>query len=137
MRVVLDTNVLVSALLNPRGVPAEVTALAVRGRLRVMYDARIVTEYRAVTSRSHFAFDPQVVETFLDATLLGGEAVAVSPLDFSLPDLADLPFAEVALAGSAEALITGNARHFEPLRPYVPVHSPTEFLQLWRERHAE
>jgi predicted nucleic acid-binding protein len=51
-----------------------------------------------------------------------------------LPDPDDLAFAEVAIAGGADALVTGNARHHAPLKGELParVMSPAGFLDLWR-----
>ena len=54
MRLVLDTNVLISALWKPGSVPdLALTAMWARGA-RVLYDARIMSEYRAVLARSKF-----------------------------------------------------------------------------------
>ena len=48
MRVVLDTNVLISGLLNPNGPPAAVLNLLVNAKLELLYDSRILQEYMEV-----------------------------------------------------------------------------------------
>lgn len=134
MRVVLDTNVPVSALLNPRGAPAQLVALAISGRLTCVYDTRISGEYRAVLGRPRFAFAPEEIRKLIEALEAGGELIAAEPLGVLLPDPGDVSFAEVAVTGAADALVTGNARHFvlpDPLP--VPVWSPAEFLRRWPE----
>ena len=57
MRIVLDTNVLVSALLSPHGAPAAVLQLVVTGRVVLCFDARVLSEYREVLRREKFDFD--------------------------------------------------------------------------------
>jgi predicted nucleic acid-binding protein len=61
-----------------------------------------------------------------------GLSVVAGPLTISLPDPDDQPFWEVALAAGAEALVTGDKRHF-PKRAYqgVKIVSPLEFLERW------
>ncbi len=65
MRVVLDTSVLVSGLLNPHGSPARVLDLVTAGPVVLFYDDRIIAEYRALLSRPRFAFDPANVAALL------------------------------------------------------------------------
>jgi len=126
--VVLDTNVLVSALLNPRGRPAEVLRLVQGGALQVAYDARILDEYRRVLRRARFPFEPAEVEALLDFLAGEGLAVLATPAAAALPDATDLPFLEVATAAGA-TLVTGNRRHY-PARAAgsVPVLTPAELL---------
>jgi predicted nucleic acid-binding protein len=45
MRIVLDTNVLVSAFLNYSGAPAQVLTLVLAGELKLVFDRRILDEY--------------------------------------------------------------------------------------------
>lgn len=131
MRLVLDTNVLVSGLLNPHGAPGRLLDLLLAGQIAVLFDDRIVAEYREVLARPRIGFDSRNTRAVLDYLTLAGEAVAASPLGVVLPDADDLPFLEVAVAGHAEALVTGNQRHFVPKRGTVDVAvlSPTEILR--------
>ena len=57
MKVVLDTNVLVSGLLNPDGNPGRVLDLLLAGEITLLVDDRILAEYRAVLARPRFGFD--------------------------------------------------------------------------------
>jgi putative PIN family toxin of toxin-antitoxin system len=133
MRVVLDTNVVVSGLLSPYGPPGEIVRLVAAGELTVCHDARIVGEYREVLLRAAFGFDKRDVEWFLDQLIRDGENVVSRSLRTRLPDPDDEPFLEVAVASAAEALITGNIRHFpEPLRHGALVCTPTEFIDALR-----
>ncbi len=132
MRVVLDTNVLVSGLLNPHGSPGRVLDLAVAGALVLLYDDRILAEYREVLSRARFGFSAVDVSTLLAVFEWSGEAVVAGPLEVELPDPDDLPFLEVAAAGEADALVTGNPRHFMPTRGKhrVKMLSPAELYAV-------
>lgn len=116
MRVVIDTNVLVSAMLSPHAPPAQVVRLMFQGDLLPLHDARILAEYREVLLRPKFGFDPDDVRTVLDAIEWIGEAVFSRPLPVELPDPDDLPFIEVATSGRADALVTGNPRRYHAVR---------------------
>ncbi len=133
MRIVLDTNVLVSALLNPFGAPGRLLDLILAGSVQMVYDDRILAEYREVLLRPRFGFEKQQVQRLLEYLIFTGEGVSSSPLNAEAPDADDLPFAEVAVSGNADALVTGNPGHFAFLT-HPPVLSPAEFLQRWLER---
>lgn len=133
MRIVLDTNVLVSGLLSPYGPPAEAVRMVVSESLTLYVDARLLVEYRQVLSRPKFAFDQDRVEALMD--LIEAEAIPVmaNPLAQRLPDPDDEPFLEVAIAGRIEALVTGNLVHFPArARAGVTVLGPTDFMALVR-----
>ena len=137
MRIVLDTNVLVSALLSPFGPPGEVLRLVTSGLVRVCHDARILDEYRQVLLRPAFPFDHVRVESLLDQIEADGDPVAALPLPERLPDPDDEVFLAVALAGEIRYLVTGNLRHYpEPSRQGVRVVSPREFLESYRQASA-
>lgn len=112
MRIVLDTNVVVSGVLNPHGPPGRCLDLILEGDLTLLFDDRILAEYRDVLLRPRFDLVPKDVVVLIDYLTAEGQAISAPPLDRSLPDPDDLPFLEVAVAGSADALVTGNARHF-------------------------
>lgn len=133
MKVVLDTNVLVSGFLNPYGVPGEITHMILSGTLNLCYDARILWEYRRVLLRPEFSFNHDNVDALLDEVESSGYLVVPVPLLTGLPDKSDEPFLEVALAGEAEYLVTGNVRHYpEDRRRGIKVVSPVEFVELYR-----
>lgn len=130
MRLVLDTNVVVSALLTPHGAPARVLDLVLSGDHIVLLDDRIRAEYAEVLARPRFGFAPLDVATLLRYLSAWGESVAARPLDLKLPDPDDLPFLEVAVAGRADVLVTGNPRHYSvpAVSVAVRVMSPAQFL---------
>ncbi len=135
MRIVLDTNVLVSGLLSPYGPSASVVRLVASGALELLFDGRVLAEYKAVLARSKFSFPPASIELLLDQIQSQGIPVAGFPLPQPLPDEDDEVFLEVALAGDAEALVTGNQKHFpEELRCGIRVLSPREFADSLRDR---
>ena len=114
MRIVLDTNVLVSAMMSGSGAPYFVLQLVHQRAVTLLADSRILAEYYEVTARAHFDFDQQERLLQLDVLANIAEPVIASPLRVTLPDLDDRIFVEVALAGNADAIVTGNARHFIP-----------------------
>ncbi|MGE5483338.1 MAG: putative toxin-antitoxin system toxin component, PIN family [Bacteroidota bacterium] len=130
--VVLDTNVLVSALLTPHGTPARILDAVLAGALRLVFDDRILDEYFEVLSRERFGFDTECVKALLGFVQSEGQAVVAPPLGIALPDPDDVMFVEVAVAGSADAIVTGNKNHFPADRYYgIPVASPAEFLSAF------
>jgi putative PIN family toxin of toxin-antitoxin system len=135
LRIVLDTNVLVSGLLNPDGNPGRVVDLFLAGEVTLLVDDRILAEYRAVLPRPKFGFDASSVSDLLDLIEAEGVRVTAQPLGIALPDARDLPFLEVAIAGEAEAIVTGNARHFKQSERFsVRVETPAVFVRHWPER---
>jgi putative PIN family toxin of toxin-antitoxin system len=134
LRIVLDTNVIVSGLLNPEGNPGRVLDLFLAGEVTLIVDDRILAEYRAVLRRPKFGFDDADVSDFLDLLEAESERVAAAPLGSKLPDESDRPFLEVALAGGAESLVTGNVRHFRLAQVgRLPIESPAEFVRRWTQ----
>lgn len=115
MRVVLDTNVLVSGVLNPHGPPGRLVDLALAGDLALVVDDRVLSEYQDVLRRPRFGLPARGVDVLVRHLRAAGEAVTARPLAVTLPDADDLPFLEVAAAGAA-TLVTGNPRHFRPVR---------------------
>jgi putative PIN family toxin of toxin-antitoxin system len=125
---VVDTNVLVSALLRPAGPPGAVTRAIVQGRLMPVVCTDILDEYAEVLSRPHFPFDKQDASELV--TLIGQQALWIEitsyPDQLALPDPSDWPFVAAALAPDCP-VITGNARHF-PKRTGVRVVSAREWV---------
>jgi putative PIN family toxin of toxin-antitoxin system len=133
MRIVLDTNILVSGLWSPFGPPGEIVGLVAAGALPLLLDERILGEYREVLARRGLGFDPRRVDSLLLQVEATGEFVVALPLPERLPDPDDEAFLEVALASHADFLVTGNLRHFPArLRQGVAVVSPREFVEALR-----
>ena len=132
MRIVLDTNVLVSGLLNPDGAPGRLLDLILGSRVQILYDDRILGEYSDVLARPQFGFRQELTDAIMGYLRLSGEGVTASPLPAgTLPDPDDTPFAEVAISGSADALVSGNQRHFTDFETQgVRVLAPDAMLTL-------
>jgi len=136
MRVVLDTNVVVSGALRPSSIPARLLSLIPEGRIQPLTDHRIMAEYRDVLTRPRLKIPPtattELMQRFSEvAEHVEVVATAVSRLDrVKIPDPEDRPFMEVALSGAADAIVTGNTNHFPPseLQP-VRVLTPRELLE--------
>lgn len=133
---VLDTNVLVSALLRSRSIPASILRTLVVGDARIVYDARILIEYRDVLRRPKFGFDHTLTDAILETLVSEGVEVAATPLKSYLPDRDDEPFLEVTLsAGHDAVLVTGNVKHYPPdLRGGAIVLTPKGWLESWQQR---
>ncbi len=129
MRVVVDTNVLVSGLISAGGPCARILGLVVEGALQLCVDARILREYEIVLERPELRIDPEDVSQTLEVLRSRSEVLTPLPLNAGLPDEADRPFVEVATAAEA-ILVTGNTRHF-PKRACqgVDVMTPRAFLE--------
>jgi uncharacterized protein len=131
MRIVLDTNVLVSGLHNPNGAPGRIIDLILGARIQVLYDDRILAEYLDVLARPRLAIEPSMAQALVGYMRLSGERIMALPLDKdTLPDPDDLPFAEVTITGNADLLVTGNMKHFFKLKERgVMVLSPAQCLE--------
>ena len=133
MRIVVDTNVLVSSLLSPFGPPNAIRHLIAAGAVQVSYDVRILHEYREVLTRPRFPFSEDDVDDLLSQIEADGVLISSDPLAGSLPDPDDEPFLAVALAARARCLVTGNLRDFPTdRRQGVLVLSPRQFLDLYQ-----
>jgi len=112
LRVVLDTNVIVSAHLNAEGYERYVLDLVLAGKLQIAVSAAILEEYEGVLRRPKFGIAPRQVGRSL--RLLRKAARVVRPrhrLEVTRdPD--DNRFLECAEASKADYLVTGNKRHF-------------------------
>jgi uncharacterized protein len=133
VKIVLDTNVLVSGLLSPHGPPGQVVQWVADGTCRLSFDARILAEYREVLLRPEFRFDPQRVEVLLVQIEADGELVVCLPWPTQLTDPDDEKFLEAARAGHVEYLVTGNLRHYpSSARHGIRALTPAQFIQRMR-----
>jgi uncharacterized protein len=112
IRVVLDTNVVVSAHLNSEGYERSVLDLALSGKLRMFVSEAILGEYASVLRRPKFRLKPRSVSHSL--LLLRAAARVVAPYGQInvARDPGDNHFLECAEAAKADYLVTGNKRHF-------------------------
>ncbi len=131
-RLVVDTNVIVAALLTPGRTPARAIASALARGDVFLYDDRVAAEYRAVLARPKFrAIASADAEALLASIFAHGENVgSVAVWDGAMTDPDDRVFVEVALGGRGDAVVTGNARHY-PADQGFAVLSPAGLLALF------
>ncbi|MDR3313517.1 MAG: putative toxin-antitoxin system toxin component, PIN family [Oscillospiraceae bacterium] len=123
-RVVLDTNILVSALLSPTGNPAKIYQLFFTGGLSLVFSADIFAEYHDVLLRPRLRIPRNDAEILLAAVLQHGEKITPTPSTDAMIDEDDRVFYDTAKSADA-CLITGNTKHY-PQEPFV--FTPTAFL---------
>ena len=123
---VIDTNVVVSGLLVPYGPSAKVLNAVTDGRIRLVYDARILAEYRDVLHRPRLKLSTARIATFLEA-LQSQILVTPQSIQAQGPDADDIIFVEAALATTDRTIVTGNLAHFPPeILNGVRVMSPAQ-----------
>lgn len=112
IRVVLDTNIVVSALLQPLGPPAQVLVLALGGLIQMCVSGSIYAEYEEVIRRPRLKRSDDVVAGTLAA--IREKSFWVRPKEHVsvCPDPDDDIFLECAQAARADCLVTGNLKHF-------------------------
>ena len=119
--VVIDTNVLVSAVLKAHSVPGSIVELAFDGPIIPILNEAIEKEYREVLSRPKFHLPEDLIEGIMSTFHKRAIYVDAEHLDVELPDPKDLVFYEVVMEERKEEdayLVTGNIRHF-PNRPFI------------------
>ena len=138
MKIVLDTNILVSGLLTPFGPGGAIIRMVFSGELIVYLDARILADYKDVLHRPKLKFNKENIIVLLDFIIQYGQFTSNSPLKNRLPAPDDEPFLEVAIAGMVLSLITGNRVHY-PSSPFkgINIFSPSEFLEFYRKQNKE
>ena len=126
---VIDTNVIVSALLarNPGAATVKVLEAFFQGRIMPLVNDEIIKEYADVLHRPKFRFPEELVNSVVRSI----ERTAIRPgrifCEEEFPDPKDAVFYEVALSKDDAYLITGNTKHF-PRTPIVV--TPAEMLEI-------
>ncbi len=133
IRVVLDTNVIVSALLQPLGPPAQVLLLATGGLIQLCVSGRTYAEYEAVIRRPRFDRDESVIAAML--TTIREQSLWVRPAASvtACLDPDDDMFLECAQEGRADYLVTGNLKHFPESWLDTRIVNPRRFLDSIRQ----
>ncbi len=128
MRVVIDTNVIVSGLINPHGSPARIVNMLLSQEITILFDNRILEEYSDVLSRKEFDFSKEIIQAIMEYIKTNGEFIPALLAKIKFADIGDKPFYEVALTGKADYLITGNKKHFPQSKKEIKIVSPERFL---------
>jgi putative PIN family toxin of toxin-antitoxin system len=128
---VIDTNVIVSALLKWNSVPGVVLQAVFNGFVVPVYNDEILNEYRNVLNRPKFGFSSELIsETISQIESLGVMENALEAVAEAMPDPKDIVFYSIALSHGKTAethLVTGNVKHF-PANPIVV--TPRQMLDI-------
>ena len=134
-RAVLDSSVLVSAFLTPRGSVARLLHAPLRGRYELCLSDYILTETaETLLTKSrlrNYAFADADVHAFIRWLLTQAEMVGDLPeLRVVIDDPKDDPIIATAVAAKADYLVTDDRAHLLPIREYqgIRIISPRDFL---------
>lgn len=127
---VIDTNVLVSAMLKWDSVPGSIMELAFDGPIIPLINKEILAEYREVLRRPRFHLTEEIVDIVVGNIESKGIFVDADTIDVGLPDPKDRVFYEVVMEERKEEdayLVTGNIKHF-PSKPFIV--TPRQMLDI-------
>lgn len=110
--VVLDTNVVVSAHLNPFGNERFALDLALAEKIQLYISPQIFKEYLDVLGRTKLGIEPTLVAASLELIKQKSRMVHPSAKIHAASDEDDNRFLECAQEGNVDFLVTGNKRHF-------------------------
>lgn len=130
MLAVIDTNVIVSALLNHdrESNPSIVLNNILSGKILPLLNDEILSEYRDVLSRDKFPFrDSDIEDTLCLFQKKGIRVDSTIPVLEDFPDLDDVVFYEVAMSTEGAYLVTGNIKHF-PINTIVV--TPAQMVEI-------
>jgi uncharacterized protein len=130
LRLVVDTNIVVSAALKPEGLQRTVLLLALTKPARLYSSAPIFEEYKVVLARPEFQIRKGIQQQFLQLIKNKARFVAPARQLRVTPDPDDNMFLECADAARADYLITGNIRHFPRYWKRTKVITSREFLTV-------
>ena len=130
LRLVVDTNVVVSAVLKPEGLQRTVVLLALTKPARWYVSDSILTEYAVVLARPELKVRRSLRQQLLQLIRNHTRVVIPSRLSQVTTDPADNIFVECADAARADYLVTGNARHFPKFWKQTKIISAREFLDI-------
>ena len=126
---VIDTNVIVSALLKHNSIPGKVIDYVTTDVITLLGNTEILDEYEDVLTRSKFNFSEDEVHNYLCLLREKMKLIDSQKCEEFFIDLADAKFYEVAIAYEEDQshLVTGNKKHF-PEKPFIV--SPREMVEI-------
>ncbi|MDY6844966.1 MAG: putative toxin-antitoxin system toxin component, PIN family [Thermodesulfobacteriota bacterium] len=130
MKIVLDTNVLLSGMLNPSAPPGRIVDFLRTGVLQLVIDDRIIAEYTDVLRREYFLryFEKSEREDVIEYLSKNSFYTTTSIVINNMPDKGDISFLEIALSENVP-LVTGNLKHYpKRVRKGCIVLSPRQFM---------
>lgn len=132
VRVVLDTNVVISALISS-GPPRVVVGLCRTGDILPVTSDALLTELSEVMRRK-FGWEANRVAPLLDEVRSFALVVLPGVTVQRIPeDPADNRVLECALEGDVDFIVSGDSRHLQPLVRFegIPIMSPAQFMATW------
>lgn len=142
MRAVIDTNILVRALIMPHGSVGPVLQRLRQGDYTILYAPPLLAELVDVLNRprirTKYDLSDEDIKTVLSLILLRGETITPTRTITACRDPKDNKFLEVAVAGQADAIVSGD-EDLLVLDPFegIPIISPAEFLKLLDKEDAD
>ena len=130
LRVVLDTNIVVSAALRPYGLQRTVFVLALAKPARMYVSPEILAEYRNVLARPALKIKKGFQQQLLQLVKNRAHVVHARYRLEVTSDPEDNKFLECADAARGDYLITGNQRHFPRFWKNTKVITSREFVSL-------
>ena len=130
LRLVIDTNVVVSAALKPDGLQRTVVLLAMTKPVRWYVSDPILAEYAIVLARPELKIRKSLRQQFLQLIKNHAHVVTPSRLTQVTSDPADDMFIECADRARADYLVTGNQRHFPKFWKNTKIITSSEFLSV-------
>jgi len=130
IRAVLDTNVVVSALLNPARPMASILDLAAHRRFRCYVSKEILEEYGEVLGRAHLGLDAREVARAMERLKRSAVLMAPKRQLRVCTDAGDDKILECALEARADYVVTGNVRHFPARFQDIRIVLPRHFLTV-------
>src|SRR5580693_7418236 len=130
IRVVIDTNVVVSAALNDDGLPAAVLSLAIDKKVLMIVSDPILAEYERVLNRPYLKLSATRIKALL-ADIHRSSTVIRPTRSVTIieADESDNRFLECADAGGADYLVTGNTKHFPKAFDRTVIVTPKQFAE--------
>ncbi len=130
LRLVIDTNVVISAALKPEGLQRTVLLLAMTKPARWYVSKEIMSEYAAVLARPELNIRRGLRQQLMQLIRNHTHVVTPSRLAQLTFDPDDNIFLECADAARADYLLTGNQRHFPKFWKNTKIISSSEFLSV-------
>ena len=133
MKVVLDTNVLLSGLMFPEGIPGRIVAAWTEARFEVAVSLEQLAEIGRVLEypkiRSRLGWDDQQIELFIKQLYIRVEVIELGAVSAEVPrDPDDAPILATLAAANADVLVTGD-NDLLALRDRYSIETPAEFVR--------
>lgn len=128
---VIDTNILVSALLSPKNDSATVQVIEniLQKKIIPVYSEEIFAEYQNVLQRRKFNFSVENVDYMLSAIKTFGILVNPAETEIILPDMKDVPFYKIILENADYYLVTGNIKHFPKIEQVIKAREMINLIE--------